>query len=474
MIRTTVAVVLLMGTGLFSTDLAVTVPGVDSAAAPQRGRWKDPYDKGVDAFKKGRWQEAVTHLERAVEIDPRADVRKPTDGVFAEAYLPYYYLGLAHQKLGNLKQADTNFKLAQSIQRLPKDIADNLSKAQQEVTTALANANRPSPRPSPPPTPPPTPTPTPTSTPTPTPTPSNAPPPVTPAPTAPPAITVRPATPDPQFDNLIRQAQGALDRKGFQEAITLLDRARGIDPAEFARRGLGPKREDAIRAQASAQAIADAKAKSGQSLDLGRTLARQKRYAEAEAQYQAAVNADSTNAEAADALEKSRRFGTLRENGKRLIQQGKLESAASPLQDARALDPARFGAEGLEALLKQIEASRTQVPVTPAATRYLDSIRSGLVAYFSGDMQTAITQLSPAAADDQALEPRLRANVHAYLSLAYASQALLQPESVATETRQKAIGEFRLALAAQPDYQLSERLVSRRIIDLLAAARPGR
>ena len=135
-------VVALGGTGLFSTDPALKVPGVDSAAAPQRGRWKEPYDKGVDAFKKGRWQEAITHLERAVAIDPRAEVRKPTDGVFAEPYLPYYYLGLAYQKLGNSKQADANLKLAQSIQNLPKDIAANLSKAQQEVTTALANATK--------------------------------------------------------------------------------------------------------------------------------------------------------------------------------------------------------------------------------------------------------------------------------------------------------------------------------------------
>lgn len=56
------------------------------------------------------------------------------------------------------------------------------------------------------------------------------------------------------------------------------------------------------------------------------------------------------------------------------------------------------------------------------------------------------------------------AHVHAYLGVAYATQALSAPKPEdQARLREKAIDQFHLTLSAERDYRLSERLVSPKI-----------
>ena len=101
------------------------------------------------------------------------------------------------------------------------------------------------------------------------------------------------------------------------------------------------------------------------------------------------------------------------------------------------------------------------------------ALRNALVVLLQGDPQKSIAILEPALAGRPAAGDRSSAALHAYLGVAYATQALSsakQDESVRL-LREKAISEFRLAVSAQRDYQLSPRVVSPRIVELFEQVR---
>ena len=63
------------------------------------------------------------------------------------------------------------------------------------------------------------------------------------------------------------------------------------------------------------------------------------------------------------------------------------------------------------------------------------------------------------------------ASLHAYLGVAYATQALSAPKSEdSTRLKNKAIEQFKLAKSAEPDYQLSNRIVSPAILSIYQEA----
>jgi hypothetical protein len=101
-----------------------------------------------------------------------------------------------------------------------------------------------------------------------------------------------------------------------------------------------------------------------------------------------------------------------------------------------------------------------------------NALRDALVALTRGDTQKSISILEPVLVRRSGHDASVAA-LRAYLGVAYATQALSSPkqDEPARLLREKALAQFRLAVAAQPDYRLSSRLVSPRIVALFQQAR---
>lgn len=504
--------------------VGMMVAMLSSVVLAQTSKWSDPYDKALNAIKGKNWQAAADDLNRAIAADPKAQADKYVEGTYSEDYFPYYYLGLAYQNLGQLQKAMDNFVRAQQT-KMSVPLMQALQQHLGEVQTALATQNQGNLPPASTPLKPPTPEP------------SKPEPP-------------KPTEVDQKFSNSEQQAEASLAAKRYADAILQFDGLKAMDPTEFAKHGLAAKEDEATRglaeanatllvqqgdqllvdgkvndaeakfraaiamsaqapgaqaglngvtkaraanATANAQMAAASRMRSQQLLRSGRDLAAQHKYADADAQYQAAVDADKSNTEAADQLENVRSYAKLVSDGKTLFVQGKFDEARAPLRDAESLDSARFTDEGLDRTLADIER-RLARPVAPApgaagsglappsgagvavsASSARPPLQDALVAYLEGDMSRAIQLLQPLAANDKGYDASGRAAVHAYLGVAYASSSLeARTPSEGTAWRQKAISEFQQAQAAQPGYTLSQRIISPKIQAMLDEARRSR
>jgi tetratricopeptide (TPR) repeat protein len=195
----------------------------------------------------------------------------------------------------------------------------------------------------------------------------------------------------------------------------------------------------------------------------------QRNYSEAEALYRQAATLDPQNADAAAWLENSREFASLRDRGRQLFRENKLQEARQAFNEARQRDEQRFGAEGLESLLKQIEDVLGKAPAMD-----LTPVRTALVAYLQGDVNRAASLLEPLAGN-ASLDAGVRAHVFAFLGAAYADQSLsVRSDGERSALRQKALDQFRRLIDLQPGYRLSEGLVSPRVREILDEARTRR
>jgi tetratricopeptide (TPR) repeat protein len=523
--------------------MAVAVLVVAASPALAQGKWADPYDAGRAAFDKGKWQEAIDDFTKAIAIDPRAQAQKIIEGAFREDYFPYYYRALAYTNVQNYAKAKLDFAQARQT-RMSDTLMKDLDKHAGDVDGVLAAQQAPKP-------PPPQPAAAPAAD-------ASKPPVVAPgAPGAPSGASITPAAPDPraqaaelvkQGNTLLAQGKPTEAQKSFQDAqklapqapgvqeglgavanrlkyeqlksdaaqdrrsgrpadaITKYGLARSADPQQYAADHLDQQLQlaendlSAVLQRNDASARVLAVANSVNLLNAGRDLARQHRYADADAKFQAAVDADRTNHEAADALAKSQEFEKLVLAGRTFAAQGTLDTARGSLQDAKTLDPDRFQSEGLESTLADVNrrlapapaksvgsaaapssapvawapvASASVAPASASAAR--QPIYDALVAYLEGDMPRSIRLLQPMAANDIALSASDKAAVHAYLAVAYATSSLEARSDADRESwHGKAVGEFKRAEAAKPGYTLSQRVISPKIQAMFDEARRNR
>jgi tetratricopeptide (TPR) repeat protein len=109
------------------------------AALAQNNRaWADPYEKGQDAVKAKRYQEAIAFLEAAIKANPKAEANKRIEGVYSTDYYPYYYLGVAYFESGSYRKAQENFEKAKSPAPRDKTLAAKLTEYVQKTQIALA------------------------------------------------------------------------------------------------------------------------------------------------------------------------------------------------------------------------------------------------------------------------------------------------------------------------------------------------
>ena len=465
-------------------------------AVAQSRNWSQPYEAGLDDIKKQKWADAIQDLTKAIALDPKAQANKHIEGTYYEDYFPFYYRGLAYMHAGNAAKAEEDFQVALRT-KMPDPLTLELKRRQAQLVPPPASQ---------PSTPPPA---TPVEPPKTEPAKPEPPKPDAPKPPAGPDPRVQAASLVKDGNALVSQGKLAQAQTDFQEALKLaaqtpgaqdglsaitarraqydsakkaaatarqsgqtadavtnLQKAKAADPEQYAVDQLDAQLQAVTREGAALRM-----AKSGNLLNAGRELARQHLYTDAEAKYQEAVDADATNAAAADALRRSQAYDTSVRDGRAMFAQANWQGARVQLADAQSLDADRFKADGLESTLAEIgrrEAGpgRLTAPsagpaAAPPAPVVRPPLHDALVAFLDGQITDAIHLLEPMAASDSAYDALGRASIHGYLGVAYATNALEErADDARANWRRKAIKEFQLAEAAQPGFQLSDRVVS--------------
>jgi tetratricopeptide (TPR) repeat protein len=432
----------------FSCAVVLATLMTAAPAAQNNTKWADPYQKGLKAFNAKNYRIAINFFEQAVAMEPRSGANKHVEGVFYTDYFPYYYLGVAHLELRQYEKAQENFDKARN--GLTRPLVIKLDEYEKRLTAELQVARGGGRSDQPP---------------------QNA-----------------------AFEQAVRTADAALAARRYGEAAAAFDAAKAVDPAEYARRSVQLRRDEAARGVA------------GQELaNEGQQLLERSQLNAARTKFQQADQTLAGQSVVTDGLAEIRRrqdlYQQLTTGAEQDVRGNKLQSALDKYTQARAADPGQFATDNIDARAKSVSdrlnaAANTSRPAPPPAAAppapsALDTskrpdnnqrglagqdaatLRSALVVLLQGDAQQSVSILEPALAGRPGGADPASAPLHAYLGVAYATQALssVKQDEPARLLREKALAEFRLALSAQRNYQLSPRVVSPRIVELFEQVR---
>ena len=295
------------------------------------------------------------------------------------------------------------------------------------------------------------------------------------------------------FEELRREAEMATRELAYDQAISLYDQARELDPSSFERNDLEipyEKIQDQIRVgeelagegeellrqrkwqQAREKFEQANQAYPGQEtveanlrrVDSQLILLDGNRYAEAhhfmraKNAFERALERDQDNDEAARLLEQSQSYRDHVHKGRILYTQESCEDSQGEFRQAQNIDSKRFQADNLGSVLRGDCA-----PVIPLPAA---EIREALLVLFDGQTDDSIQIMETLL--EEVGERHLQVPV--FLGVAYCYAALTNPEPD-TRTLENAKEQFRKVLNSQPDYQLSERLFSPRILRVFEEVR---
>jgi tetratricopeptide (TPR) repeat protein len=482
--------------------LVMLMLGAARGLTAQGRNWDEPYEAGVTAIKKGQWVDAIAQFTKAIAIDSKSQANKHIEGLYYDDYFPFYYRGIAYLQTGDLRRADADFQVALKT-KMPDGLAQDLARRNAQLQTTLAQNTPPPVQPTDPgrggagtgsaagnPT---GSTAGNTSGSTAGTTSGNTAGNTTGSTTGstagggaggaggttagrsqPPGNaneTKPPTGPDPavQAAGIVKEGNAYLAQGRLADAQDSFQRALKIAP-------------QAAGAADGLTAITTRRTKSTTALAAGRDLASKHQFAAAGAKYQEAVDADGSNAQAVEALHKTQTYSTSVNDGRTMMTQSNWSGARVQFTDAQSLDPDRFKAEGLDTMLTEIgkhlaspppsaPTTSTAAPTAPTVT-VRPPLHDALVAYLDGIMPRAIELLQPMASNDATYDAQGRASIHAYLGAAYATNALTsRADADRASWHQKAVKEFQIAEAAEPGFQLSERVVSPAIKAFIDEAR---
>jgi len=498
-----------------------------ASAYAQNRRWADPYQDGLKAFNSGKYAESIPLFERALAANSKNEQQKLIEGVFRIDYYPYYYLALAYAEMKDWPKAKENLEkarptLTRQQQAKFKDAEGTIARAlepkpdpvkvafdekaaqaesllsdrkyqqaisqydalrssnaafynsaglsskrdeavkgyagqlsdegrqllqQNKLSDAKAKLQL-----------------------------------------ADQTLGGQKATTDllaeikkreDDYQRLKSGAQADTNAKNYSSARDKYQQAQAANPEQFAADNLSARLTEVItlgRGGANRGNVpvvdntkpqppppVDPKVIDGQQMALrAKGLVAQGKYAEADTMYASALKSDPKNQEAADAVNKATKFKALRDQSAQQARSKNNAAALQTLTEARTVDPDRFTKEGLAKVLEGIEKL-----TTPPADPTRAALQQGLRALLGGRAAESIAILEPAASRGGKAAP-----IHAYLGVAYATQALSAPKPEdSARLRTKAIEQFKLAKTAEPDYQLSTRIVSPAILTIYQESR---
>ena len=238
---------------------------------------------------------------------------------------------------------------------------------------------------------------------------------------------------------LVRQAHQLLDRGRFEQAKEKFEQARTTYP--------GSAIEDGLRKTDSMLLLRD-----------GKRHASANQFGKADRAFRMALEKYQENSEATRLLEESQKYKDYTRQGRILYRQGSCQESQRELKRAQVLNSNRFKKDALAPLLRSGCSERIPLPVS--------EVREGLLAFFDGHPDESIQILESLV--EQVGEGYVQ--LHAFLGVAYCHTAF-----TSSGTAEPALGtareQFRMALEAEPNYQLSEKLFSPRILQVFEESR---
>ena len=442
---------------LVSTALSVIALAVTTQAS---AGWESSYQEGKAAYEAGEYGKTIRLMRAAIgdKGDEKANAIK-TSGMFFEAYLPHFYLGMALSQRKDFKGAFDELNTSESMKVIPKfrDLYVQLKQTRSAAEAAMS-AEAPPPvaeKPPPPVTPPPS-----RAT-TPEPVPSTKEPVKEPPKEVPKAV---PMGPDPALTQALNAAAG--DIAGALKLA--VDNAKYLDDSEKRRldtsvtelRGAQTASSAGSMRQELQKTVAELRLKAG-----ARKKEEDDRLAEKKKEEDALAARMAQNRALSDAVGRATPVlqeaeGFLSENRPNLQPadaqriQRLLESAkksTSPDAVTRAATDLR---SAVATARKSLDATRRASGTREAQGQYA----RGVQAYFEGRYDEALPALQQASSS----LPK-EAALKAFLGCAYYKKFLLTKETDAT-LKKEAEGEFRAALAADRGFTLDARYFPPKVI----------
>ncbi len=97
----------------FKKILVIFAIPVYFADAPAQEFWYESYRKSQDAILRSDWENAILHLDKAVQLKPKPELNAETYAMITVDYLPYFWRGAAAYNLGEMEAALSNFSEAE-------------------------------------------------------------------------------------------------------------------------------------------------------------------------------------------------------------------------------------------------------------------------------------------------------------------------------------------------------------------------
>ena len=295
------------------------------------------------------------------------------------------------------------------------------------------------------------------------------------------------------FEELKLEAESAAGQGNYPRAISVCGQARALDPAAFGRRGLEPvyqgfldqvqegielvrQREELLSAGEYREAVEKfmevqrlypdldnfqeglSRANSMVLVEDSKGYAEASQFIRAERALKQALETYQDNEAAARLLSQSQSYRENIHQGRILYGEDSCTQSQQAFGQARDIDLPRFQRSADRSLLVGDCASPLPSPEGEIREALLD-LFDGQTADSVGIMETLLEEMG---------ESHLQ--IPAMLGVAYGYAAFMNPATDAS-TLESAKEQFRTVLRSQPDYQLSERLFSPRILQLVEEIR---
>ncbi|RPI27966.1 MAG: hypothetical protein EHM61_06675 [Acidobacteria bacterium] len=409
-------------------------------------RWYRLYDQAQEDMAEQRWQAAIVKLKQAIAQNPSPGPSVRGEGTRTMGYFPYFLLGKAHYYLGRYDDAARFFKREEQSRPVGR-VATEISLYQSYLRAIQESRQR-----------------------------------------------------IAEFDRIVERALAAKAKGSFREAAENLRRARDFHPNEFEHRDLGKVLAVVLDSEMKRNEAKATREREERFLALIGNAATNEaggRLAEAA---RLLTQADRLISRRPEVLafqrrlqEREDRYARLRHEALEHQRSGHAPEALGALRLANKLNPERFRSDHLPelaaSLVKEIEIDRDIRARAKAAAdgnagrpgRATDRGRRIPVGARadSADLRRAILAAYQARPEDAVkLLEQMRAtrktrtvDLEISTGIAYARQSFLTVDPAESEKlRDKAMLNFRLALALDPRYQLNSRLVAPQIMELFAAA----
>ncbi|MEE8350293.1 MAG: hypothetical protein V3R94_12020 [Acidobacteriota bacterium] len=295
------------------------------------------------------------------------------------------------------------------------------------------------------------------------------------------------------FDELKVEAESTADQGNYPRAISLYDQARALDGAAFERRGLEPVYQryldqiqggielvaqgEALLSEGKYQEAAEKfleaqrlypdldsvhdgliRANALVLVENSKDFASASQFIRAERALEMSLESDQTNEEAARLLTQSQSYRETIHQGRLLYQKDSCKDSQQAFGRARGIDRPRFQKHESNSVLGGDCSSPLPLPES--------EIREALLDIFDGHAEDSIEFMERLR--EEMGEGHLQISV--LLGVAYGYSAFMSSEKDPSSL-ESAKEQFRTVLRSQPDYQLSERLFSPRILQLVEEIR---